>query len=50
MVGAVPVTTDPAAGSLEITVGASAKWEIQVAQLAGKPERSDGGILGSAPE
>ena len=38
VVGAVPVTTEPAAGSLEMTVGASEKWEIQVAQLAGTPE------------
>ena len=38
VVGGVPVTTDPAAGSLETTVGTIAKWEIQVAQLAGTPE------------
>src|SRR5262249_13179560 len=39
--GAVPTTTSPAAGTLEITVGAISKWETQVAQLAGKPESSD---------
>src|SRR5437660_963427 len=41
VVGAVPVTIELAAGLLEITVGTIAKWEIQVAHLAGSPERVD---------
>ena len=47
VVGGVPVTTDPAAGTLETTVGASEKCEIQVAQLAGSPESSE--VAYSAP-
>src|SRR3954453_15603696 len=46
-VGAAPVTTEPGAGLLEITVGTISKWEIQVAQLAGKPARS--AVAYSAP-
>ena len=41
VVGGVPVTIEPAAGVLEMTIGAITKCEIQVAQLAGSPERSD---------
>ncbi len=47
VVGAVPVTIEPAAGTLEMTEGASVKCEIQVAQLAGSPDSSD--VAYSAP-
>src|SRR5436305_11978347 len=47
VVGGVPVTTDPGAGLLEITVGTISKCEIQVAQLAGMPVRS--AVAYSAP-